>query len=258
MTPLDQSHEAMEASPEDETLRLAFYRTLAETELFLLLEREAEGEKVEPQIFPVGDTSYVLAFDREDRLSGFTGRLSPFAALSGRTLAGVLAAEGLGLGLNLEVAPSAMLVPPDAVQWLAEMVGQSAEDLTALPKEVTAPKGLPPSLITALDGKLAQAAGLARSAFLVGVTYEDGRRSHLLAVIDAASGAEGAITQSVREALLFSGIEAGVLDVGFFSGSAAITSRFAKVGLRFDLPEIAMPSAPEAPGSDPSRPPKLR
>ena len=258
MTPLDQSHEAMEASPEDETLRLAFYRTLAETELFLLLEREAEGEKVEPQIFPVGDTSYVLAFDREDRLSGFTGRLSPFAALSGRTLAGVLAAEGLGLGLNLEVAPSAMLVPPDAVQWLAEMVGQSAEDLTALPKEVTAPKGLPPSLITALDGKLAQAAGLARSAFLVGVTYEDGRRSHLLAVIDAAAGAESAITQSVREALLFSGIEAGVLDVGFFSGSAAITSRFAKVGLRFDLPEIAMPSAPEAPGSDPSRPPKLR
>ena len=61
------------------------------------------------------------------------------------------------------------------------------------------------------------------------------------------------------EALTFSGLDAGELDVGFFEASDPLVARLAKVGLQFDLPDpIAMPSPPGAPGMDPEKPPKLR
>ena len=40
------------------------------------------------------------------------------ATLSGRRLAAMLASEGLGLGLNLDDAPSAQLLEPGAMTWL--------------------------------------------------------------------------------------------------------------------------------------------
>jgi hypothetical protein len=49
------------------------------------------------------------------------------------------------------------------------------------------------------------------------------------------------------------------MDVMFIRASDEIAARLAKVGLRFDLPEPAAPAmAPVAPGSDPSKPPRLR
>jgi hypothetical protein len=114
-------------------------------------------------------------------------------------------------------------------------------------------------VIAALDAKLARAGGLAVAALLAGVVYEGGRRGHLLAVIDAADGAEGALARSMNEALVFSGCEAGELDVVFLRGGEPAAQAMARVALRFDLPapEVRDPS-PAAPGMDPSRPPKLR
>ena len=82
----------------------------------------------------------------------------------------------------------------------------------------------------------------------------------MLAFVDAAPGAEGALAQAVGEALTFSGIEAGALDVAFFDASDPVAPRLARVGLRFDLPALARPerAEPSAPGMDPDKPPKLR
>ncbi|MEO0371463.1 MAG: SseB family protein, partial [Pseudomonadota bacterium] len=113
-TPLDHAHEAMEATS-DEATRMAFFQQLVGTELFMLLERETTGDNIEPKIFPVEGHSFVLVFDTEARLAEFAGPGSAYAALSGRAIAGLLAPEGLGLGINLGVAPSEMLLPPDAV-----------------------------------------------------------------------------------------------------------------------------------------------
>ena len=38
LTPLDIAHGAMEAAPNDDAIRLAFYERLGDGELFLLLE----------------------------------------------------------------------------------------------------------------------------------------------------------------------------------------------------------------------------
>ena len=116
-----------------------------------------------------------------------------------------------------------------------------------------------PDLIDALDGKLARAGGLAVAALLAGVVYRDGRRGHLLALLDAAEGAEAPLARAMREALVFSGIEAGELDVVFLTAESPVASAMARVALRFDLPEPqGQDAAPAAPGMDPSRPPKLR
>ncbi|WP_299151200.1 SseB family protein [uncultured Tateyamaria sp.] len=259
-TPLDLAHAAMQAAPEDNTARLRFFERLADAELFLLLEVEAEGDQITPQVFDPGTGAMVLAFDREERLAAFVGGPAPYAALSGRVTAELLSAQGIGLGLNLDVAPSSFLLDADGVRWLAATLGHGPDEVEARLAEVSAPAGLPAALISALDTKLATATGLAQMAYLVGTTDGDGKRGHLLAVVGAAPGAETALARAASEALTFSGIEAGAMDVGFFDARDPVTERFARVGLRFDLPQPAPVRAPDtaAPGSDPDRPPRLR
>ncbi|MCA0963544.1 SseB family protein [Salipiger bermudensis] len=259
-TPLDAAHAAMEAAPLDDAARLRFYERLADSELFLLLTKEAEGDQIEPELFELADASFVLVFDREERLSQFVGQPVPYAALSGRNVAAMLAGQGIGLAVNLEVAPSSILLPPQAVDWLSETLGHGPQEAEAGIEEVTAPGGLPEVLITALDTKLATAAGLARCAWLAGVHYADGSRSHLLAFGGATPGAEDALARAVNEALVFSGIEAGSLDVSFVRDDEPLAALLARVGLRFDLPELHEPQRAEraAPGSDPDSPPILR
>jgi hypothetical protein len=257
-TALDRAHAAMDAAPDDEALRLRFFDRLAGAELFLLLAAEAEGADVTPETFPIDGVSYVLVFDTEERLAAFAGRIAPYAALSGRALAPMLAGQGLGLALNPDVAPSAMVLPPDAMAWLAGTLAARPAEVEARPASVAPPAGVPDTLLAALDAKLATAAGLARGAWLVAVAYADGRRGHLLAFTGSRPGAEAGLARAVGEALTFSGVEAGELDVAFFRDSDPVMARIAKVGLRFDLPVPEQAAAPRPPGSDPDRPPRLR
>ena len=258
-TPLDDAHAAMTAAPDDDGLRLAFHDRLCSAELFLLLNAEPEGgDRLDPRLFETSQGSFVLAFDDPERLARFAEGEAPYAALSGRVLAAMLAGQGIGLALNPGVAPSSHLMPPDAVSWLADALSGAPDELEARPTELRAPGALPDALLTALDAKLASARGLARMAYLSGVTWDTGAHGHLLAFVDAAPGAEGALARAVREALVFSGLEAGALDVAFFRAADPVSARLAKAGLRFDLPAFAPASQPAAPGMDPDKPPRLR
>ena len=257
-TLLYRAHARMIAEPENDALRLTFYERLADGELFLMLESEPEGDSINPGIFATGEGSYVLAFDREERLSGFAGGPAPYAALSGRNLAEMIAGQNLGIGLNLGTAPSEMLLPPEAVSWLHATLAARPEETQEAPEELHLPAGLPERLVTALDTKLATATGLAKLAYLSGVTWKNGKRGHLLALIDPVPGAEPALARAVGEALIFSGLDAGELDVTFLKASDPVSARLARVGLRFDLPEPPAPEGPSAPGMDPEKPPRLR
>lgn len=260
-TRLDQAHAAMLAAPEDNQARLQFYERLADAELFLMLEAEPDGDNITPAVFETGDGTFVLVFDREDRLAQFAGQVVPYAALSGRVVAGLLAPQQIGLGLNLDVAPSSILVPPSALVWLADTLDNAPDAHETQLTEVLAPAGLPQILLTALDAKLATAAGLSPLAYLVATRSSEGAHGHLLGFVDAVPGAESALAKAVGEALTFSGVEAGVLDVGFFASSHPMTARLARVGLRFDLPEPPADRSaqtPSVPGADPTKPPILR
>ena len=258
MTDLDLAHAAMDAAPDDDTKRLQFFERLADTELFMLLGAEAEGDQVTPELFDIEDQKYVLIFDREDRLTQFVGREAPYAGLSGRVLCDMVDGQGIGFALNLEVAPSAMLIPSEAVTWLNSTLGNTPEEAQARLTEVSAPRGLPEVVVTGLDRKLAIAAGLAQTAYLAAATYDDGGQGHVLAFIGAVPGAQDALAKAAGEALTFSGIEAGTMDVLFARAEDPLTAHLARVGLRFDLPALHEPQAPTAPGMDPEKPPRLR
>ncbi|MEO0750525.1 MAG: SseB family protein [Pseudomonadota bacterium] len=258
-TPLDHAHAAM-ATAEGEATRMAFFQQLVATELFVLLEEEAVGETISPRLFPVEEHSFVLVFDTEARLAEFAGAGSAYAALSGRAVAGLLASEGLGLGINLGVAPSEMLLPPDAVTWLQDTLGDGPAEVETHVREFHPPTGLPESLLTGLDARLASATGLAENAYLAGVVYDSGATGHMLGVIDALPGAEPALARAVSEVLQFSGLEAAALDVAFFRAQDQIAARLARVGLRFDLPKPPPVQHEKitAPGMDPDKPPRLK
>ncbi|WP_420860491.1 SseB family protein [Algirhabdus cladophorae] len=256
LTRLDVAHQKMEQSGQDAD-RAAFYERLAEAEVMLLLAAESDGAQVVPHVFEADGLSFVLIFDTEERLVDFVGQATPYAALSGRVVVQMLAGQGLGLGLNLGGAPSETLLDAAAVDWLAEQVQPEPSEAQDIPQEI-APPHVPEAIITALDGKLAGAAGLARSAYLVQVHYKSGAKGHMLAFIDAVHGAEGALSQAMTEALHFADIDAASLDVAFFDRSDSFTAHLAKHGLRFDIPQPAKEQSPSAPGMDPQKPPKLR
>ncbi|NKB26083.1 MAG: SseB family protein [Rhodobacteraceae bacterium] len=246
-TPLDQAHLAAEADPDQ---RLRFFDRLAGAELFLLLERD------EPKVFELSDGPIVLAFDTEARLAEFAPAGAERAEITGRSMVAMLAGQGVGLGLNLSVAPSSQILGPDALDWLAGMLDQGPAEVSGRPKALRAPGRAPEALLRALDEKLSAAAGLADAAYLAEADWDNGASGHLLAVIGAPDGARNALTRAVGEALVFSGIEAGAVDVSFHHPGDPVVATLERVGLRFDLPQLGL--VPTMPGRDPSRPPKLR
>ncbi|MGB5862831.1 MAG: SseB family protein [Sulfitobacter sp.] len=257
-TPLDTAHATMMAAPDDDTARLRFYERMADAELYLLLEDAPAGDQITPKVLDLDDMQYLLAFDRAQRLAGYAGDAAAYVALSGRNVAAMLEEQSLGIALNMEVAPSAILLPPAAVVWLRETLSHAAAQVEAEIESVLPPKGLPETLITAIDEKLATATGMAANAWLVGVAYKGGGRGHLLAFIDAIPRAQDALVRAASEALTFSGIEAGAMDVGFFNHNDPTVTKLMRVGLRFDLPQMeTLQKTPRLPGSDPNSPPIL-
>ena len=258
-TALDQAWMAAEAAPEDDALRLQFYARLVEGEVFLLLAEEPQGDQITPKPFDLEDGPIVLAFDQEARLTQFTGLPAPYAAMPGRVLVEMLAGQGIGLGLNLGVAPSSRLLPPEILDWLGQTLAEHPQELTSRIVELHAPRGLPEPLLLALDQRLARMEGLAQMAYLVGTSSESGARGHLLAFVGAAPGAEPALARAVQSALTFSGVEEALLDVTFLNAEEPRAAECARVGLRFDLPQPEAPKPPSGgPGLDPNSPPRLK
>ena len=144
-TPIDRAHARMQAAPEDDTARLGFFERLADSELFLMLD-ESDTTGQTPRLFETSEGAFVLAFDTEERLATFAGAPAAYAALSGRGAARMLAGQGVGIALNPEVAPSAMLIPAEAMDWLTGLLANAPARETTRPREIRAPSA-PPSLV---------------------------------------------------------------------------------------------------------------
>lgn len=260
MTPLDQAHAAMEAAPEDDAARLKFYERLADAELFLALEEEVRDDHIKPVIFEVEGNRFAVVFDSEGRLADFTERPSPFVAMSGRGIVAMLVGRNVGLAVNPAVAPSATLLPSEALSWLHDTLGTGPQEGQGTPTHVYPPQNVSEGLIASLDAKLATMAGMARVAYLAECAYKEGARNHVIVFVDAQEGAKPAMAKAISEALTFSGLEAASLDILFLKAADPICANLARVGLRFDLPVPETPGTRPvaAPGMDPDKPPKLR
>lgn len=260
MTILDQAHAAMQsdAAMGVETGALAFWRALANAELFLVLEHEAQGAEMTPKVFSLSMGQMLLAFDTEERLATISDQALPYAVLPGRVVAAQLAGQGLGLGLNLGTgADSETVLPPDAIDWLAQMLTQDEpEEREAQIARLAAPL-LPDGLLAALVGLLPpqSVAGLAQAE------YHGGGWGHVMALTGLAPEDEARMARAVTEALAFSGLDAAALDLVFTTANSGLMQRIGQAGQMFRGPEpavVAAPPAAKAPGSDPDQPPRLR
>jgi len=260
-TPLDHAHRTMRATPDDSAPRMRYFGALSSTELFLLLEGEAEDGRIAPRVFDLDEGPVVLAFDTESRLSGFTGAVTPFAALPGRALAGLLAGQGIGLAIN-PGSETAEILPAEAVLWWAETLAPPPDRVAVRPEALVAPGHVAEPLLAALAAGLAGAgaAGLAERAWLVGLSYGAGEGGLLLAVSGARDEDTPALAGAVAEALRFSGLDAAAVDVAFLAPGDPALERIARVGLRLELapPEPAPEPAAAPPSDRQTMPPRLR
>jgi SseB protein N-terminal domain len=256
-TPLDLAFRQQEADPADPVRRLRFHERVLDAELLLLLEAPAAGDRLRPRVFELAEGRFVLAFDRDDRLAAVLDAPAPFAALAGRRLVAMLAGQGVGIGLNLGDAPSATLLPAEAVDWMAGMLSQDPGEAAERPRDFAAPAA-PPELVAALGPKLAAMAEVIAEAFLVEAGYAGGDRRLLLVLTGVPEPAWPGVAAAVGEALRFSGLDDAALDVTFLGADRPERLAVERVALRFELPRPAAAAARPGPGTDPRRPPKLR
>ncbi|MEM9229160.1 MAG: SseB family protein [Pseudomonadota bacterium] len=255
-TALDRAHAAMIDAGESEAARRLFFGAVAAAELVLVLEAELPlgSDQIRPMVVEADAGRFVLAFDTDARMAAFVGEAAT-ATLSGRALAAMLAPAGLGVGLNLEVAPSSILLPPEVISWLAENTAPQSEVHEVRIVELAPPEQVDRVLLGLLDARLAQLTGMARDACLAQAVYADGSRGLALAIVGVPEAARTAVTQSFAEAVSLAGLPDRALDVLFLEPEMSIWERVQRVGLRFEVPE---PAKPDGPGSAPPGPPILR
>lgn len=263
LTALDRAHLAAEAAPEDEARRWRVYEALAGSELFVLLAAEAVDGPPVPQVFDLDEGRFVLAFDREDRLTAFTGGPAAYAGLPGRALAAMLAREGLGLGLNLGEM-SSRLLPPDALAWLVEAL---AEEPAAHGQTPVGHLPFPgaAALAAALRPRLAGLTGLARALYLTEAQYADGHRAPLLSVETTTPEApptelRTALARMLSEALRFAAAGPDQVDIAVLPLDAPELAALRDVAqvLTPPAPVVEASEAPKGPGLDPAKPPILK
>lgn len=264
---LARARRAMAARPDDPAARMACYAALADAELHLMLDGEAEGDRVRPAIVTLEEGAFALGFDSEEGLADFAEGPVGHVTLPGRIVAQLLARQGIGLAVNPGGAGTGFLCPPEALAWLAGTLGRRPDRAALRPVAWAPPDGVPAALAAALAARLEGLAGLARRAHLVRARYEDDSTGLLLVVEGARPEAEEAIAKALAEAALFSGAGGEGLDVTFLPEGAPALARLAAQAMRLDIPdpepEAAAPgagaaSAPAGPGMDPARPPRLR
>ncbi|MEO0912234.1 MAG: SseB family protein [Pseudomonadota bacterium] len=252
MTALDAAHAEMMADEAAEGPRMAFYAALRAAELFVLLEAEPVGDRADLLVMETGEGAVALAFDTEARMAEFVDAPTPYLGLSGRRLAAMLAGQGVALGLNLGVAPSAILLGPEAVAWMVETAARPVDVVEAVPEEIF-PPDVPEPVLRALDAALARLGGVAETGWLVGVRYAGGGLGSLLALGGVAAAGRAAVAEVIAEALQVSGLEAAAVDVVFLE-DAGMAARLEAVGVRFDIPG---PVADAPLLRDPEAPPRL-
>ncbi|MBU2956472.1 SseB family protein [Paracoccus sp. 1_MG-2023] len=223
-------------------LRARMLSRLADTELFVALTGDPEGDDIELRTFPLEGARVALACDAEDRLAGFMGGPVAYAALPGRVLADLLRKDDTGLLVN-PGHPSEMLLDAGLLEWLSGALS-SAPEADEARLRLTAPAPVVvKALVQPLSERLADMRGLIAGAALLGVGGEmDGPASHLLLIAGAPEDRQAAIAKSLAETLAFLPEQPGGVDISFSDMALPVSA------LRFDLTE------PEPEPDEPPRP----
>ena len=193
-TPLDLAHAAMEAAPENDAARLRFYERLADAELFPYADWGTEAAGRADLAGAVRDAGSAPLCWSSTARSGWRN-LRAGRCLMRRCRAGcicqMLAGQGIGLGLNLEVATICHADPGRGhVDWL---VTRHSANTPAGDRGATAPRSQRPhvptggAVVSGLDRQACDCIGIGGVLPIWPRCTYDGRcaQGHVLAFIDA-------------------------------------------------------------------------
>ncbi|MEX2520993.1 MAG: SseB family protein [Paracoccaceae bacterium] len=258
-TPLDRAWAASDAAKEtgEETggddAMARYYEVFAAVELFLAVDPETlASEAPQPMLFPAEGAETALVFDNEDRLAAFMGEGVAHLALSGRAVMAMFAGSGVRIGVNLGDAPSATILPAEAVDWAAAAFRQPIEAETGAALSLGPPRGASADLLARIDARLAALGDVVAEGWLC--AGEDGALILCLALREDA--AERAVVAALAETARFVGGEAAAFAIAVLDAGDPRLAAARRHGLGFEPPAPA--PARIAPGSDPASPPKLR
>ncbi|TRW96561.1 hypothetical protein FNJ84_10755 [Paracoccus sp. M683] len=222
---------------------------LADTRLSVALTAEPVGDDIELRMFPLEGGQVALACDTDERLADFLNAPTPYAAMPGRVLAGLMADAGAGLLIN-PGHPSEMLLDADLLGWLRHALDAAPQaEMARLALRAPAAATLA-ALAGPLAERLADLRGLISGAALAGVAGgAAGPDSHLLLVAGAPAEDQPAIAKALAETLAFLPEQPGGVDVSFSDAPPPESA------LRFDLAPQDRPATRPA---RPKGPPILR
>lgn len=261
-TALDRAWAAAEAG---EGAMARYYDVFAATEFFLMVEPETlEGDgPPRPVLFEVEGVATALIFDTEARLADFAEGAAAHLTLSGRAVAEMFAGKGAQLGVNLGDAPSATILPAEAVDWAAAAFRQPIEQDAEAGLALTVPRGASPHVFAALDAKLAGLGAEVAEAWLCGLggagaTAKRGEEPLILCLRLRAAFAESGVVAALAETARFAGGDRPAFDIAVLAEGDPRLAQARRVGLGFEPAAPSEPKAPKIPGGDPEEPPILR
>ncbi len=263
-TKLDTAFVSAMAAKEDGAMA-AFYDALAATMLFMPIEGDPEAEDAAPMALDLEGGPTLLVFDTEQRLAEFVDQPTGYAAAPGRTVIEMAARAGAQIGVNLGPSPSATLLPVDVVAWIAEALTTPVE-IRDLSKVLLSPPEAPDAaLLEALAERLAEFSDVVVEGWLVSAETGDSAAglALILLPVPGVSNAEGQLAEALSEGLARAvqyatpGEQPPDLALVEDGSQPLDIARRVGIGLHAVVEE-APAATPQAPGSDPAKPPKLR
>jgi len=249
----------------EEAAMAAFYDALAASVLYLPIEGDPEADDASPMALELEGGPTLLVFDTEARLADFVNKPMGYASASGRAVIEMAARAGAQIGVNFGPAPSATLLPADVVAWIAEALTTPVE-IRDLSQVLISPSQAPEAgLLEALAERLAEFSDVVAEAWLVQVESGEGTPGLALILLPApdASGEGGDLAEMLAE-----GVARAVQhatpgspppDLALVEEGAKPLAVARRVGIGLHaVAEETQAAEPQAPGSDPAKPPKLR
>ncbi|MCQ0970095.1 SseB family protein [Paracoccus sp. TK19116] len=229
----------------DAPLRARVLSRLADSELTVALDGEADDDRAAFRMFDLPGGPVALAFDRDERLAAIFGHPSAYVAMPGRVLARLLAQEAAGLLVN-PGHPSEMLLDAATLAWLGRALEDAPEEAEARTRFSPPDPAVVAILAEPLAERLSDLRGTVTGAALVAAKGAD-TAGHLLIIAGAAPERQAHLAKALAETLAFLPSVPDGVDVAF---SDTAVPDFA---VRFDLQPPPKPDRPR-----PDRPPNLR